>query len=49
MPKLALRDLFPHMLEFCKKQENNPEVLKIMHRLIERLQKHLNVVSESIS
>lgn len=45
MAKLALRELIPHTLSFCKRQESNPEVLKTMHRLIERLQTHLHIVS----
>ena len=49
MAKLALKELIPYILSFCKRQESNPEVLKTMHRLIERLQAHLHIVSQAIS
>ena len=46
---MVLRELTPYILDFCKRQDSNPEVMKTVHRLIERLQVHLHIVSESLS
>ncbi len=53
LPSLILKQLVPFILEFCMShenhQENAKEVIKNMHRLIDRVRPHLPLFSTSLS
>jgi hypothetical protein len=48
LPSLVLSDISKNLIQYCFKLESNSEILKLMHRLIDRIQSQIFIFSESL-